>query len=48
MMTIVYHLIVAYLTVNFIIYLFREKKFWAQVSTVLVLIMFLLRLFLIK
>lgn len=48
MMTIIYHLIVAYLAVNFIIYLFREKKFWAQVNTVLVLIMFLLRLFLIK
>jgi hypothetical protein len=48
MITIIYHLIVAYLTVSFIIYLFREKKFWAQVSTTLVLIMFLLRLFLIK
>ncbi len=48
MMTIVYHLIVAYLAVNFVIYLFREKKFWIQVSTAIVLIMFLLRLFLIK
>ncbi len=48
MMTIVYHLIVAYLAVNFIVYIFREKKFWNQVSTAIVLIMFLLRLFLIK
>ncbi len=48
MMTVVYHLIVAYLALSFIIYLFREKKFWIQVSTAIVLIMFLLRLFLIK
>ena len=48
MMTIIYHLIVAYLAVNFIIYLFREKKFWIQASTAIVLIMFLLRLFLVK
>jgi len=47
-MTIIYHFLVAYLAVNFIVYLFREKKFWAQMSTVLVLVMFLLRLFLIK
>ena len=47
-MQILYHLIVLYLTVNFIWYLFREKKFWHQVCAALVLIMFLLRLFLIK
>ena len=48
MMTIVYHLIVTYLALNFIVYLFREKKFWSQVSTAIVLIMFLLRVFLVK
>ena len=47
-MTIVYHLFVAYLAVNFVVTLFREKKFWTQVSTAIVLIMFLLRLFLVK
>lgn len=47
-MQIVYHLIVIYLTINFIWYLFRQKKFWNQVSAAIVLIMFLLRLFLIK
>ncbi len=48
MIKIIYHLIVLFLTVNLIWYLFREKHFWAQVSTAIVLIMFLLRLFLIK
>ncbi|MGD8539276.1 MAG: hypothetical protein PVI66_11225 [Candidatus Aminicenantes bacterium] len=48
MIKIVYHLIVLFLTINLIWYLFREKQFWAQVSTAIVLIMFLLRLFLIK
>jgi len=47
-MQIFYHLIVLYLTFNLIWSLFREKKFWSQVSTVLVLIMFILRLFLVK
>ena len=47
-MTILYHLIVLYLTVHFVWYLFRERKFWLQASTALVLILFLLRLFLIK
>jgi len=47
-MQFIYHLIVFYLTVNLIWYLFREKKFWNQVSTAIVLIIFLLRLFLIK
>jgi len=47
-MKIIYHLLILYLTFNFIWYLFREKKFWNQVSVVLVLIIFLLRLFLIK
>jgi len=47
-MKILYHLIVLFLTINLIWYLFKEKKFWAQVSTAIVLVMFLLRLFLIK
>jgi len=47
-MQIIYHLIVFYLTCHFIWCLFREKKFWNQVSVALILIMFLLRLFLIK
>jgi len=47
-MTLLYHGIVLFLTINLIWYLFREKKFWAQVSTAIVLVIFLLRLFLIK
>jgi hypothetical protein len=47
-MQIAYHLIVLYLVGHLIWYLFREKKFWNQVCAALVLIMFLLRLFLIK
>lgn len=47
-MQILYHLIVLYLTVNLIWHLFKEKKFLGQVSAALVLIVFLLRLFLIK
>lgn len=47
-MPIIYHLIVFYLTAHFIWYLFREEKFWNKVSVALVLIMFLLRLALIK
>jgi len=47
-MTLFYHGIVLFLTINLIWYLFREKKFWAQVSTAIVLVIFLLRLFLIK
>jgi hypothetical protein len=44
-MRFVYQIIVAYLTVHLVWYLFREKKIWAQASTVLVLALFLLRLF---
>ena len=47
-MQILYHLIVAYLTVHLLVYLFRERRFRWQASTAIVLIMFLLRLFLIK
>ena len=45
---ILYQLIVLFLTINLFWYLFKEKKFFSQVSTILVLIVFLLRLFLIK
>ncbi len=48
MIKIIYHLIVLFLTINLIWYLFREKQFWAQVSTAVVLVMFILRLLLIK
>lgn len=48
MVQILYHLIVLFLAINFIWYLFHEKKLWNQISTAIVLIMFLLRLFLIK
>lgn len=47
-MKLAYHLIVLYLTLNLVWYLFRERKFWSQASVVLVLILFILRLFLIK
>jgi hypothetical protein len=47
-MRFVYQLIVLYLTLQLLWYLFREKKFWSQASTVIVLVMFLLRLFWIK
>ena len=43
-----YFIIVAYFTAAFLVYFFREQKIWAKVSTVLVLIIFLLRLLLIK
>ena len=47
-MRFVYQLIVLYLTAHLLWYLFREKKAWAQASTVMVLALFLLRLFWIK
>jgi positive regulator of sigma E activity len=43
-----YQLIVLYLAVHLVGYLFREKKFWAQASAVMVLALFLLRLLWIK
>jgi len=48
MIKIIYHLIVLYLSMNFVYYIFREKKLWNQVSVAVVLVMFLLRLLLIK
>jgi hypothetical protein len=47
-MRTIYHLIVLYLTGHFLWCLVREKKFWKQAGIVLVLIMFLLRLFLVE
>jgi hypothetical protein len=47
-MHFVYQLIVAYITAHLVWYLFREKKIWAQASAVVVLALFLLRLFWIK
>lgn len=48
MMQIIYHLIVLYLTVQLIWFIIREKKISDQLSGVIVLIVFLLRLFLVK
>jgi hypothetical protein len=47
-MHILYHVIVAYLTLHLLVYLFHEKRGVWQISTALVLILFLLRCFLIK
>ena len=47
-MHFIYQLIVLYLTVHLVWHLFREKKIWGQASTVIVLALFLLRLFWIK
>ena len=44
----IYQLIVLYLSVNLIVYLFREKRLRWQISAALVLAMFVLRLFLVK
>lgn len=48
MIQIIYHIIVLYLTIHLVWFIVREKKFWDQLSGMIVLIMFLLRLFLIK
>jgi hypothetical protein len=48
MIQIIYHAIVIYLTIHLIWFIIREKKCWDQFSGMLVLIIFLLRLFLIK
>ncbi len=47
-MHILYPLIVAYLSLSLVVHLFREKRLRWQISTAVVLVMFLLRLFLIK
>ena len=48
MIQIVYHIIVFYLTIHLIWFVIREKKIRDQASGVIVLILFLLRLLLIK
>ncbi len=48
MIQIIYHIFVFYLTLHLIGFIMREKKISDQLSGMLVLIMFLLRLFLIK
>jgi len=47
-MDIVYRLIVLYFVIHIVIHLFGRKKFWDQFSAVVVLVLFFLRLFLIK
>ena len=47
-MRIFYQVIVFYLAVHAVFYIFREKKFWKQAGAALVLILFFLRLVLIK
>ena len=47
-MQFIYFLIVLYLSMNLVIYLFRETRLRWQISAALVLIVFFLRLFLIK
>lgn len=47
-MQIIYHLIVLYLTLHLIWFVIREKKFRDQLSGAIVLIIFLLRLLLVK
>ena len=48
MIQILYHVIVLYMTIHLIWFVLREKKFWNQLSGVIVLIVFLLRVLLIK
>lgn len=48
MIQLIYHLIVLYLTLHLIWFVIREKKFWSQMSGTIVLVIFLLRLLLIK
>ncbi len=47
-MQIIYHIIVFYIALHLTWYIFKEKKIWNQLSAALVLIVFLLRLFLVK
>ena len=48
MIRLFYFLIVLYLSVHLVWYMLRQRKFWDQASAVLVLVLFLLRLFWIK
>jgi hypothetical protein len=47
-MRLFYHFIVLYLSLHLLWYLVRQKNFWNQAGAALVLVLFLLRLFLIK
>jgi hypothetical protein len=47
-MSIVYRAIVLYLAAHLAWMLVREKSFWKQAGTALVLVLFILRLFLIQ
>ncbi|MBU1185926.1 MAG: hypothetical protein KJ908_03450 [Acidobacteria bacterium] len=44
----IYHLIIAFLTIHLLVYMLGEKKLTAKIGAGLVLVLFLLRLFLIK
>jgi hypothetical protein len=48
MLKFVYQIIVFYLSLHLFWHLVRQKDFWSKASTVLVLTLFLLRLFWIK
>jgi hypothetical protein len=48
MIRLFYNLIVLYLSLHLVAYLFRQKKTWEQAGAVLVLTLFVLRLFLVK
>jgi len=47
-MKLIYQLILLWLTLNLTVYLFREKRLSWQLSAGMVLILFILRLLLIK
>jgi hypothetical protein len=47
-MDILYRLIVLYFAVHLVFYLVRERKFWSQVGAAVLLVLFALRLLLIK
>ena len=47
-MSFVYRLIVLFFALHVGLYLFREKKFWNQAGAAIVLVLFALRLLLIK
>ncbi len=47
-MRLFYQIMVLYMTGHFLWYLFRQKKFWPQISAGIILTLFLLRLFMIK
>jgi hypothetical protein len=47
-MQIIYRIIVFYIAAHLTWYIFKERKFWNQLSAAIVLIAILLRLLLIK